>query len=69
MEEVHLLLKPAAGPARIRVLYRSPLENVQNFGKGGYVRNLPDNVFEAVSCFIETFRTIISRLGAFKIGK
>ena len=42
---------------------------IQNFRKGGYVRNPPDNVFGAVSCFIETFGTIISRLGAFKIEK
>ena len=34
--KIHLPKKPAAGAARIGILYRSPpLENVQNFRKGG----------------------------------
>ena len=34
--KIHLLKKPAAGAARIGILYRSPpLENVQKFRKGG----------------------------------
>ena len=34
--KIYLLKKPAAGAARIGILYRSPpLENVQNFWKGG----------------------------------
>ena len=42
--EIYLLKKPAAGAARIGILYRSPpLENVQNFRKGGgSVENYPD---------------------------
>ena len=41
--KIHLLKKPAAGAARIGILYRSPpLENVQNFRKGGSVRNYCD---------------------------
>ena len=34
--KIHLPKKPAAGAARIGILYRSPpLENVQNIRKGG----------------------------------
>ena len=45
--KIHILKKPAAGAARIGILYRSPppLENVQNFRKGGgSVRNSPDRI-------------------------
>ena len=40
--KIKFLKKPAAGAARIWILYRSPLENVQNFRKGGSVRIYPD---------------------------
>ena len=40
--KIPLLKKPAAGAARIEILYRSPLENVQNFWKGGSVEKPSD---------------------------
>ena len=40
--KINFLKKPAAGAARIWILYRSPLENVQHFRKRGSVRNYCD---------------------------
>ena len=40
--KIDLLKKAAAGAARIWILYKSPLENVQSFGKEGFVRNYFD---------------------------
>ena len=53
--KIHLLKKPAAGAARIGILYRSPpLENVQKFRKGGgSVRKSCD-----VRLQIETFESL-----------
>ena len=43
--KIHLLKKPAAGAARIGILYRSPpLEHVQNFRKGGGSVEKPSDI-------------------------
>ena len=41
--KIHLPKKPAAGAARIGILYRSPpLKMSKIFGRGGSVENYPD---------------------------
>jgi len=45
----YVLKKPATDATRIGILYKSSLENVQNFRKEGSVRNHPETFLDTIA--------------------